>query len=140
MRSGAALPFDKYPESTSKDALRADGGAAVDDFSRPDRIVVGCATEWAAERMRTLYAGLVRSGRPFFIMDNRSAEITKYASNAMLATKISFMNEIAEMCEHYDVDVESVRRGIGSDPRIGYSFIYPGVGYGGTSFPKDVRA
>ncbi len=115
-------------------------GAAVDDFSRPDRIVVGCATEWAAERMRTLYAGLVRSGRPIFIMDNRSAEITKYASNAMLATKISFMNELSRVCEAVGADIELVRRGVGSDTRIGPRFLFAGAGYGGSCFPKDVRA
>jgi UDPglucose 6-dehydrogenase len=115
-------------------------GAAVDDFSRPDRIVVGCATDWAAEQMRTLYAGLVRSGRPIFIMDNRSAEITKYASNALLATKISFMNELSRVCEAVGADIELVRRGVGSDTRIGPRFLFAGAGYGGSCFPKDVRA
>ncbi|HCH66834.1 MAG: UDP-glucose 6-dehydrogenase [Deltaproteobacteria bacterium] len=115
-------------------------GAAVDDFSRPDRIVVGCATEWAADQMRTLYAGLVRSGRPIFVMDNRSAEITKYASNAMLATKISFMNELSRVCEAVGADIELVRRGVGSDTRIGPRFLFAGAGYGGSCFPKDVRA
>ncbi len=115
-------------------------GAAVDDFTRPDRIVVGCGTEWAADKMRSLYAGFVRSGRPIFIMDNRSAEITKYASNAMLATKISFMNELSRVCEAVGADIELVRRGVGSDTRIGPRFLFAGVGYGGSCFPKDVRA
>ena len=115
-------------------------GAAVDDFTRPDRIVVGCSTEWAAERMRGLYAGFVRSGRPILVMDNRSAEITKYASNAMLATKISFMNELSRVCEAVGADIEMVRRGVGSDTRIGPRFLFAGIGYGGSCFPKDVRA
>jgi len=115
-------------------------GAAVDDFTRPDRIVVGCREPWAAEKMRSLYAGFVRSGRPILIMDNRSAEITKYASNAMLATKISFMNELSRVCESVGADIEMVRRGVGSDTRIGPRFLFAGIGYGGSCFPKDVRA
>jgi UDPglucose 6-dehydrogenase len=115
-------------------------GAAVDDFARPDRIVVGCREPWAATQMRTLYAGLVRSGRPIFVMDNRSAEITKYAANALLATKISFMNELARVCEAMGADIEMVRRGVGSDTRIGPRFLFAGAGYGGSCFPKDVRA
>jgi len=115
-------------------------GAAVDDFTRPDRIVVGCREPWAADRMRSLYAGFVRSGRPIYIMDNRSAEITKYASNAMLATKISFMNELSRVCESVGADIEMVRRGVGSDTRIGPRFLFAGIGYGGSCFPKDVRA
>ena len=115
-------------------------GAAVDDFTRPDRIVVGCKEPWAADRMRSLYAGFVRSGRPILIMDNRSAEITKYAANAMLATKISFMNELSRVCESMGADIEMVRRGVGSDTRIGPRFLFAGAGYGGSCFPKDVRA
>lgn len=115
-------------------------GAAVDDFSRPDRIVVGYSEPWAAERMKKLYAGFVRSGRPVLFMDNRSAEITKYASNALLATKISFMNELALACETLGADIEMVRRGVGSDTRIGPRFLFAGAGYGGSCFPKDVRA
>jgi UDPglucose 6-dehydrogenase len=115
-------------------------GAAVDDFTRPDRIVVGCREPWAAARMESLYAGFVRSGRPILIMDNRSAEITKYAANAMLATKISFMNELSKLCESVDADIEMVRRGVGSDTRIGPRFLFAGIGYGGSCFPKDVRA
>jgi len=115
-------------------------GAAVDDFTRPDRIVVGCSEPWAADQMRSLYAGFVRSGRPILIMDNRSAEITKYASNALLATKISFMNELSRVCEAMGADIEMVRRGVGSDTRIGPRFLFAGAGYGGSCFPKDVRA
>ena len=115
-------------------------GAAIDDFMKPDRIVVGCQSDRAREVMGHLYAGLVRSGRPILYMDNRSAELTKYASNAMLATKISFMNELARLCELVGADVERVRRGVGSDTRIGPRFLFAGVGYGGSCFPKDVKA
>ena len=115
-------------------------GAAIDDFTHPDRIVVGCATEHARDVMSHLYGGLVRSGKPILFMDNRSAELTKYASNALLATKISFMNELAQLCEQVGADIESVRRGAGSDSRIGMRFLFAGAGYGGSCFPKDVRA
>jgi UDPglucose 6-dehydrogenase len=115
-------------------------GAAIDDFLRPDRIVVGCREAWAHELMDHLYAGLVRSGRPILHMDNRSAELTKYAANAMLATKISFINELSQLCERVGADVELVRRGVGSDTRIGPRFLFAGVGYGGSCFPKDVKA
>ncbi len=115
-------------------------GAAIEDFTHPDRIVVGCRTERAREVMGRLYAGLVRSGRPILFMDNRSAELTKYASNAMLATKISFMNELARLCEAAGADIEMVRRGVGADTRIGPRFLFAGAGYGGSCFPKDVRA
>lgn len=115
-------------------------GAAIDDFSRPDRIVVGCKTERARETMTKLYAGLVRSGRPILFMDNRSAELTKYASNAMLATRISFMNELSRLCELVGADIESIRRGTGTDSRIGHRFLFAGAGYGGSCFPKDVNA
>jgi UDPglucose 6-dehydrogenase len=115
-------------------------GAAIDDFMRPDRIVIGCQSERGREVMSTLYAGLVRSGKPIHFMDNRSAEMTKYASNAMLATRISFMNELARLCEAVGADIESVRKGTGSDSRIGPRFLFPGVGYGGSCFPKDVKA
>ncbi len=107
-------------------------GAAIEDFMRPDRIVVGCSTPWARDVMLELYAGLVRTGRPILFMDNRSAELTKYAANAMLATKISFMNEIARLCDAVGADVELVRQGVGSDTRIGPKFLFPGVGYGGS--------
>jgi UDPglucose 6-dehydrogenase len=115
-------------------------GAAVEDFMRPDRIVVGTDSERVREIMRDLYAPFTRSHERILFMGVRDAEMTKYAGNAMLATKISFMNEIANMCDLMGVDVESVRRGIGSDSRIGYPFIYPGAGYGGSCFPKDVKA
>jgi UDPglucose 6-dehydrogenase len=115
-------------------------GAAVEDFMRPDRIVVGPDDERARSVMAELYAPFNRSHQRVIYMGVRDAEMTKYAANAMLATKISFMNEIATLCEQYDVDVEKVRIGIGSDARIGYHFIYPGAGYGGSCFPKDVKA
>jgi UDPglucose 6-dehydrogenase len=115
-------------------------GAAIDDFMRPDRIIVGSESSQAIEMMRELYAPFNRSHNRLMIMDVRSSEFTKYAANAMLATKISFMNELANIAERLGVDIEHVRVGIGSDPRIGYSYIYPGVGYGGSCFPKDVRA
>ena len=115
-------------------------GAAIADFMSPDRIVIGAAKESSFGIMSELYASFSRNRDKIQTMGVRDAEMTKYAANAMLATKISFMNEMALMCEKYDVDVENVRRGIGSDSRIGYSFIYPGAGYGGSCFPKDVRA
>ena len=115
-------------------------GAAVEDFMKPDRIIVGADDEEAVETMRELYAPFSRSHEKLVVMDRRSAELTKYAANAMLATKISFMNEMANIAEHLGADIESVRHGIGSDPRIGYAFIYPGCGYGGSCFPKDVKA
>lgn len=115
-------------------------GAAVLDFKKPDRIVVGCRSERAREVMQRLYKGLVRTGKPIYFMDNRSAELTKYASNAMLATRISFMNELSRLCEEVGADVEMVRRGTGADSRIGPRFLFPGVGYGGSCFPKDVNA
>ncbi len=115
-------------------------GAAVEDFMRPDRIVVGVDSAHARATMDELYAPFVRSGKPLVYMDIASAEMTKYAANAMLATRISFMNEIAALCERCGADVDLVRRGIGSDPRIGASFLFPGPGYGGSCFPKDVQA
>lgn len=115
-------------------------GAAIEDFMKPDRIVVGCDDEQAALNMRALYAPFQRKHDRLILMDIRSAELTKYAANAMLATRISFMNELANLAEKLGADIESVRRGIGSDPRIGYDFLYAGVGYGGSCFPKDVKA
>ena len=115
-------------------------GAAIEDFTHPDRIVIGCREQRSRDVMSHLYAGLVRTGRPILFMDNRSAELTKYASNAMLATKISFMNELSRLCEAVGADVEAVRRGTGSDSRIGPRFLFAGVGYGGSCFPKDVKA
>ena len=115
-------------------------GAAVTDFMKPDRIVVGTDDPRTAELLRSLYEPFTRNRDRMIVMDVRSAELTKYAANAMLATKISFMNEMANVAERVGADIEKVRLGIGSDPRIGYSFIYPGAGYGGSCFPKDVKA
>ncbi len=115
-------------------------GAAIADFMKPDRIVVGTDNPRTAELLKTLYEPFTRSHDRMIVMDIRSAELTKYAANAMLATKISFMNEVANLAERVGADIEKVRVGIGSDPRIGYSFIYPGAGYGGSCFPKDVKA
>ena len=115
-------------------------GAAIADFMKPDRVVVGTDNPRTAELLKTLYDPFTRNRERMIVMDVRSAELTKYAANAMLATKISFMNEIANLAERMGADIEKVRVGIGSDPRIGYSFIYPGAGYGGSCFPKDVKA
>jgi len=115
-------------------------GAAINDFMRPDRVVVGTDSDRATELLRLLYEPFTHNRDRMIVMDVRSAELTKYAANAMLATKISFMNELANLAEHFGADIEAVRLGIGSDPRIGYAFIYPGVGYGGSCFPKDVQA
>lgn len=115
-------------------------GVAVDDFMKPDRVVVGTDSERARKIMGDLFAPFVRQGNPIIYMDERSAELTKYAANSFLATKISFMNEIAQLCERMGADVDMVRRGIGSDDRIGKRFLFPGIGYGGSCFPKDVQA
>jgi len=134
-RRGAALTFDviSNPEFLKE-------GAAVSDCMKPDRIVIGVDNDDALEVMKELYQAHVKNTESFIVMDIASAEMTKYTANAMLATKISFMNEIAGICERVGADVNKVRRGIGSDSRIGYSFIYPGCGYGGSCFPKDVQA
>jgi UDPglucose 6-dehydrogenase len=115
-------------------------GVAVDDFMKPDRVVIGTTSEKAKKLMGDLYAPFVRQGNPVIFMDERSAELTKYAANSFLATKISFMNEVARLCELLGADVDMVRRGIGSDDRIGKRFLFPGIGYGGSCFPKDVQA
>lgn len=115
-------------------------GVAIDDFMKPDRVIIGSKNEYSIRKMKELYSSFFRTHNRFVTMDIRSAEMTKYAANAMLATKISFMNEIANICERVGADVNNVRLGIGSDTRIGYDFIYPGCGYGGSCFPKDIKA
>ncbi|MEN9548239.1 MAG: hypothetical protein RIR12_830 [Bacteroidota bacterium] len=115
-------------------------GVAVDDFMKPDRVVIGTNSERARKVMADLYAPFVRQGNPLIFMDERSAELTKYAANSFLATKISFMNEVARLCEKLGADVDMVRRGMGTDERIGKRFLFPGIGYGGSCFPKDVQA
>jgi UDPglucose 6-dehydrogenase len=115
-------------------------GVAVDDFMKPDRVVIGTNSQRARKMMNDLYSPFVRQGNPIIFMDERSAELTKYAANSFLATKISFMNEIAQLCERMGADVDMVRKGIGGDERIGRRFLFPGIGYGGSCFPKDVKA
>jgi UDPglucose 6-dehydrogenase len=134
-RRGVAVEFDvvSNPEFLKE-------GAAINDFMKPDRIVVGTDNPRTAELLKALYDPFTRNRERMIVMDVRSSELTKYAANAMLATKISFMNELANIAERMGADIEKVRLGIGSDPRIGYHFIYPGCGYGGSCFPKDVRA
>ena len=115
-------------------------GAAIDDFIKPDRVVVGVRQPEVGERLHELYAPFLRTERPFLVMSPESAEMTKYVANCLLATKISFINEMANLCEAYGADINDVRRGIGHDQRIGFHFLFPGVGYGGSCFPKDIRA
>ncbi|MEO1715446.1 MAG: nucleotide sugar dehydrogenase, partial [Bacteroidota bacterium] len=115
-------------------------GVAVDDFLKPDRVVIGTSSDRAREKMRQLYEPYVRQGNPIIFMDERSAEMTKYAANSYLATRITFMNEIANLCEKVGADVDKVRLGMGSDSRIGKRFLFPGIGFGGSCFPKDVQA
>ncbi|HEX9024102.1 MAG TPA: UDP-glucose/GDP-mannose dehydrogenase family protein [Geobacteraceae bacterium] len=134
-RRGTSMEFDvvSNPEFLKE-------GAAIEDFMKPDRVVIGCDNVRTAEIMKELYSPFMRKTNRLILMDIRSAEMTKYAANAMLATKISFMNQIANLCDCLGADVAAVREGIGSDSRIGYDFLFPGVGYGGSCFPKDVRA
>ena len=114
-------------------------GAAINDFMFPDRVVVGVRRPEVSEVLRVLYSPFLRTDKPFLVMSPESAEMTKYVANALLSTKISFINEMAVLCEKMDADVNDVRRGIGHDQRIGFAFLFPGVGYGGSCFPKDVR-
>jgi UDPglucose 6-dehydrogenase len=132
------LSKDLYDVVSNPEFLRE--GVAVDDFLKPDRVVIGTSSARAQKLMRQLYEPFVRQGNPIFFMDVRSAEMTKYAANAYLATRISFMNEISNLCEILGADVDMVRKGMGSDSRIGKRFLFPGVGYGGSCFPKDVQA
>ncbi len=130
------IPFDV---ASNPEFLKE--GAAIEDFTKPDRVVVGVRTAEVAETDSVrLYAPFLRTDRPFLVMSPESAEMTKYVANCLLATKISFINEMANLCEAYSADINDVRRGIGHDQRIGFSFLFPGVGYGGSCFPKDVRA
>ncbi len=140
MKEVLANRGDTIPYSTISNPEFLKEGAAIEDFRKPDRIVVGTQDPYAIEQMRKLYAPFCRNHDRLIFMDIRSSELTKYAANSMLATKISFMNELSNLADSLGADIESVRIGIGSDPRIGYSFIYPGCGYGGSCFPKDVKA
>jgi UDPglucose 6-dehydrogenase len=135
MAEATDIPFDvgSNPEFLKE-------GAAIDDFNKPDRVVVGVRHPEVAERLHALYAPFLRTDRPFLVMTPESAEMTKYVANCLLAAKISFINEMANLCEAYGSDIDDVRRGIGHDQRIGFHFLFPGVGYGGSCFPKDIRA
>ena len=135
MAEATEVPFDV---ASNPEFLKE--GAAIDDFNKPDRVVIGVRREEVADRLHELYAPFLRTDRPFLVMSPESAEMTKYVANCLLATKISFINEMANLCEAYGADVNDVRRGIGHDQRIGFHFLFPGVGYGGSCFPKDIRA
>ncbi len=138
--AAAIKPHAKVPFHMCSNPEFLKEGAAIDDFMKPDRVVLGIDSEFARGRMADLYAPFVRTGKPIIFMDIPSAEMTKYAANAMLATRIAFMNEVANLCEMVGADVDLVRKGIGSDSRIGPAFLFPGPGYGGSCFPKDVKA
>ncbi len=135
IRAKAKVEFDVV---SNPEFLRE--GVAVEDFMKPDRVVIGSSSDRARKIMEQLFSPLVRQGNPILFMDERSAELTKYAANSFLATKITFMNEIANLCEKLGADVDAVRRGVGTDSRIGKRFLFPGIGYGGSCFPKDVQA
>lgn len=137
---GIIAEVTKYPVHVVNNPEFLKEGDAMDDFLRPDRVVIGCDSDEAWKVMEEVYQPFVRSGKPILRMSNEAAEITKYASNAMLATRISFMNEVANLCDRLGVDVEEVRRGVGTDSRIGTAFLYAGCGYGGSCFPKDTQA
>jgi UDPglucose 6-dehydrogenase len=132
-RTGRACRVASNPEFLKE-------GAAIDDFQKPDRVVVGVRTADVGEMLRSLYLPFLRTENPFLVMSPESSEMTKYVANALLATKISFINEVANLCERMDADIDDVRRGIGHDSRIGFAFLFPGAGYGGSCFPKDVQA
>ncbi len=134
----AAETSEQFDVASNPEFLKE--GAAVDDFLKPDRIIVGTDDVRVAEILKEMYGPFVRTGRPIIVMDVRSAELTKYACNAMLATRISFINELANLCEKVEADVDNVREGMGTDSRIGYAFLFPGIGFGGSCLPKDVRA
>ena len=138
LKGRGATPGEDFDVVSNPEFLRE--GAAVDDFMKPERIVLGTSSTKAAEKMQRLYEPFVRQGNPIIIMDERSAEVTKYAANAFLASRISFMNEVANLCDRVGADVDKVRIGVGSDSRIGRHFLYAGIGFGGSCFPKDVQA